>query len=129
MTATLLDLPIRTPETFVSCANCPALQRLEQELRELRREVAELRCDVGYWKSRHADALQRNEQLTEELRQAKGQVRTLQDKLFGRKSEKPSRTDRSNDSTTGMTSSRIVVGKTFESMRSRKILPGPTGGN
>lgn len=48
MTATLLDLPIRTPETFVPCTNGPALQRLEQELRELRREVAELRCDVGY---------------------------------------------------------------------------------
>jgi transposase len=97
MTATLVDLPIRTPETFVSCANCPALQRLEQELRELRREVAELRCDVGYWKSRHADTVKRNEQLAEELRQSQGQVRSLQDKLFGRKSEKPSRADRSND--------------------------------
>ena len=97
MSATLLDLPIGTPERFVPCANCPALQRLEQELRELRREVAELRCDVGYWKSRHADALRRNEQLTEELRQAKGQICTLQDKLFGRKSEKPARADCSND--------------------------------
>jgi transposase len=97
MSATLLDLSIGTPETFVPCANCPALQRLEQELGELRRDVAQLRCEVGYWKSRHADALQRNEQLTEELRQAKGQIRTLQDKLFGRKSEKPSRADRSND--------------------------------
>ena|SRR3990170_852851 len=97
MTAALLDLPIKTPETFVSCPNCPALQRLEQELRELRREVAELRCDVGYWRSRHADAVRRNEQLAEELRQSQGQVRALQDKLFGRKSEKPTRTDRSND--------------------------------
>jgi len=70
---------------------------LEQELRELRREVAELRCDVGYWRSRHADAVRCNEQLAEELRQSQGQVRVLQDKLFGRKSEKPTRTDRSND--------------------------------
>jgi hypothetical protein len=61
---------------------------LERELAELRREVSELRCDVGYWKSRHADALKRNEQLTEELHQAQGQIRSLQDKLFGRKSEK-----------------------------------------
>ena len=97
MTATLLDLPIRTPETCVSCTNCPALQRVEQELRELRREVTELRCDVGYWKSRHADTVKRNEQLAEELRQSQGQVRSLQDKLFGRKSEKPSRADRAND--------------------------------
>ena len=97
MSATLLDFSSKTPETFVPCANCPALQRLERELGELRREVGELRCEVGYWKSRHADALKRNEQLTEELRQAQGQIRTLQDKLFGRKSEKPARSDRTND--------------------------------
>jgi transposase len=97
MNATLLDLPTETPETLTPCTNCPALQRLERELGELRREVRELRCEVGYWKSRHADALSRNEQLTEELRQAKGQIRTLQDKLFGRKSEKSARSDRSND--------------------------------
>ena len=64
---------------------------------ELHREVSELRCEVGYWKSRHADALKRNEQLTEELHQAQGQIRSLQDKLFGRKSEKSARSDRSND--------------------------------
>jgi len=95
--ATLLDLSIETAETSVSCANCPTLQRLEQELGELRREVSKLRCEVGYWKSRHADALKRNEQLAEELREAQGQIRNLQDKLFGRKSEKSARSDRSND--------------------------------
>ena len=97
MSATLLDLPSQTPETVVSCANCPALQRLERELAELRREIRELRCDVGYWKSRHADTLNRNAQLTEELRQSQGEVRVLKDKLFGRKSEKSARSDRSND--------------------------------
>lgn len=96
MSATLLDLPSETPETF-RCADCPALQRLERELEALRREVSELRCDVGYWRSRHADALKRSEQLTEQLCQAQGQIRTLQDKLFGRKSEKPGRADRSNE--------------------------------
>ena len=45
---TLLDLPSKTPETFVPCANCPALQRLEGEWGQLRREVRELRCEVGY---------------------------------------------------------------------------------
>src|SRR3990172_1179069 len=97
MSATLVGLPVQGQETAFPCADCPALQRLEWELGEVRREVSELRCEVGYWKSRHADAVQRNELLTEELRQAQGQIRTLQDKLFGRKSEKPSRTDRSND--------------------------------
>jgi transposase len=52
---------------------------------------------VGYWKSRHADALKRIEQLQKELDQSRGETRTLQDKLFGRKSEKSARSDRSND--------------------------------
>mgnify|MGYP001578356219 CR=1 FL=1 len=58
---------------------------------------ADFRREVGYWKSRHADAVKRIEQLQEELDQSRGQTRALQDKLFGRKSEKPTRTDRSND--------------------------------
>ena len=53
--------------------------------------------EVGYWKSRHADAVKRIEQLKEELDQSQGQTRALQDKLFGRKSEKSARSDRSND--------------------------------
>jgi len=97
MNATLLDLPSETPQTFVPCANCPALQRLQRELGALRREVSELRCEVGYWKSRHGDAVKRIEQLKEELDQSRGQTRALQDKLFGRKSEKSARSDRSND--------------------------------
>jgi transposase len=94
MAATLLDLPIETPETSVSCANCPAVQRLERALERL---WAEFRCEVGYWKSRHADAVKRIEQLKEELDQSRGQTRALQDKLFGRKSEKSAQSDRSND--------------------------------
>jgi transposase len=97
MSATLWERPSETRETLVPCANCPALQRLERELGELRREISELRCEVGYWKSRHADAVKRNEQLAEELRQAKGEIRTLRDERFGRKSEKATPTDRSND--------------------------------
>jgi len=97
MSATLLEHPSETPETLAPCAECPALRRVERELGELRREVSELRCEVGYWKSRHADAVKRNEQLAEELRQAKGEIRTLRDERFGRKSEKATQTDRSND--------------------------------
>lgn len=97
MDAALLDLPTETQETPVSCADCPALRRMEQELEALRREVRALRCEVGYWKSRHADAVKRIEGLKEELQQAQGQVRALQDKLFGRKSEKSGASDRSNE--------------------------------
>ena len=97
MSAMLLEHPAETAEILAPCANCPALQRLERELRELRREVSELRCEVGYWKSRHADAVKRIEQLKVELVQSRGQVRALQNKLFGRKSEKSSASGRSND--------------------------------
>jgi transposase len=97
MNATLLELPSQGAETVVSCATCPALRRFERELAELRREVRVLRCEVGYWKSRHADAVGRIEQLQRELEEARGQARALQDKLFGRKSEKSARSDRSNE--------------------------------
>ena len=70
------------------------MQRLERALEELR---AEFRCEVGDWKSRHADAVKRIERLKEELDQARGQTRALKDKLFGRKSEKSAQSDRSND--------------------------------
>jgi len=94
MNATLLGLPIETPDPSVSCTNCPAVQRLERALEVLR---AEFRCEVGYWKSRHADAVKRIERLKEELDQSRGQTRALKDKLFGRKSEKSAPSDRSND--------------------------------
>jgi len=94
MNATLLDLPIETPEPLVSCVNCPAVLRLERALEELR---ADFRREVGYWKSQHANAVKRIEQLKVELDQSRGQVRALQDKLFGRKSEKSASGDRSND--------------------------------
>ena len=94
MSVTLLDLPIETTESAVPCANCPAVQRLEQAFARLQ---AEFRCEVGYWKSRHADAVKRIEQLKGELEQSRGETRALQDKLFGRKSEKSARSDRSND--------------------------------
>jgi chromosome segregation ATPase len=97
MSATLLEPASEMPEAIVPCANCPALQRVERELGVLRREVSELRCEVGYWRSRHTDAVQRNQQLAEELHQAKGEIRTLRDERFGRKSEKVTSTDRSND--------------------------------
>jgi transposase len=58
---------------------------------------SDFRREVGYWKSQHAKAVQRIEQLKEELDRSRGQVHALQDKLFGRKSEKSAGSDRSND--------------------------------
>jgi transposase len=68
---------------------------MRQAVETLQREVSELRCEVGYWKSRHADAVQRIERLQDELEETRAENRKLQDRLFGRRSEKKSK-DRSN---------------------------------
>ncbi len=73
------------------------VEQLRQEVGELRRENAELRCEVGYWKSRHADAVKRNAKLQAELDQARAEIRQLKAERFGKQSEKQSTTDRSND--------------------------------
>ena len=85
-----------------------ALTTLVQELRDevgqlraenaqLRQQVCELKCDAGYWKSRHADAIDRNLKLQSELDLAKAEIRQLKAERFGKQSEKQSSTDRSND--------------------------------
>ena len=94
MNAALLEPLVETPEPSASCTNCPAVLRLERALEQLQRDF---RREVGYWKSQHAKAVKRIEQLEEELDQSRGQVHALQDKLFGRKSEKLAQGHRSND--------------------------------
>lgn len=94
MNAMLQNPPIEAAEPLVPCVNCPAVQRLERALEQLQRDF---RREVGYWKSQHAQALKRIERITEELEQSRGQVRDLQDKLFGRKSEKAAQGNRSHE--------------------------------
>ncbi len=60
------------------------VQQLRQEFgelrcenAELRQQVSELRCDVGYWKSLHARAVERNANLQAELDQSKAGIRQL----------------------------------------------------
>lgn len=81
----------------------PLLAQLRQEVAELRAEVArlrrenlELRQQAGYWQSRHADAVRRIAALEQENEHLRGENRQLQAQQFGRKSEKQSRSDRSN---------------------------------
>ena len=69
---------------------------MRRAVETLQREVAELRCEAGYWKSRHADAVRRIEHLKDELEETKAENRKLQDRLFGRRSEKNKSKDRSN---------------------------------
>ena len=80
------------------------VERLSQEVAELRsengelrRQVRELRCDVGYWKSMHARAVDRCARTQAELEESRAEVRQLKAERFGKQSEKKSRTDRSND--------------------------------
>ena len=79
------------------------LAQLRQEVAEVRREVERLRREhlaqrqpAGYWKSRHADALVRIAALEKEVEHLRGENRKLQAQAFGRKSEKQSFSDRSN---------------------------------
>jgi transposase len=89
-------------------AECPPflaelISELRQEVAELRAEVSrlrrenlELRQQAGYWQSRHADAVRRIAVLEQENEHLRGENRKLQAQAFGRKSERQSRRDRSN---------------------------------
>ena len=74
------------------------LDQVEAENCELRRDVSELKCEVGYWKSRHADALQRIQERDLVIEQQQAEIKQLKSRQFGRKTEKSSggSTDRSN---------------------------------
>jgi|688.fasta_scaffold168026_1 transposase len=71
--------------------------QLRSENAQLRQQVSELKCDVGYWKSRHADAVARNVKLQAELDLAYAEIRLLKAERFGKQSEKQSTSDRSNE--------------------------------
>ena len=73
------------------------VDQLRAEVTVLRRENLELRQQAGYWQSRHADALRRIAVLEQENDQLRGENRKLQAERFGRRSEKQSGSDRSNE--------------------------------
>ena len=73
------------------------VDQLRCEVTQLRRENLELRQQSGYWRSRHADAVCRIAALEQENEQLRGEIRKLQAEQFGRRSEKQSTSDRSNE--------------------------------
>ena len=73
------------------------VDQLRAELSTLRRENLELRQQAGYWQSRHADALRRLATLQQHNEQFQGEIRKLQAERFGRRCEKQSAGDRSNE--------------------------------
>src|SRR5208283_419288 len=60
---------------------------LRAEVERLRRENLEFRQQVGYWKSRHRDALLRIAALEQKIEQLEGEKQQLHADLFGRRSE------------------------------------------
>ena len=70
---------------------------LRSENAKLQQQVSDLRCEAGYWKSRHADAVRRNVKLQAELDQAKAEIRQLKAERFGKSTEKQASSDRSNE--------------------------------
>jgi len=60
----------------------------------LRQQVVELRCQANYWQAQHQRAVQREADLTEENQYLRAQIRELERRLFGRKSETSSSTQR-----------------------------------
>jgi transposase len=70
---------------------------LRARVHRLERENLELRQQVGYWKYRHRDALDRVAALEQKAEQLEGEKRQLQADLFGRRSEAQPGNDRSND--------------------------------
>src|SRR6202011_4506943 len=73
------------------------VDQLRAEVAGLRRGNLEFRQQVGYWRSRHADAVRRVAALEQENEQLRGEIRKLQAECFGRRSEKQSASDRSNE--------------------------------
>ena len=69
---------------------------LRRENAELRQQVNDLPSDVGYWKSRHPDAVERHRILQAELNEAKAGIQQLKAEHCGKKTEKQSRSDRTN---------------------------------
>ena len=91
-----LDSDCSTPTRQLLAQLRQEVAELRREVERLRRENLELRQQAGYWKSRHADALVRIATFEKEVEQLRGENRKLQAQEFGRKSEKQSCSDRSN---------------------------------
>src|ERR1017187_6886881 len=70
---------------------------LHAKVHRLERDNLELRQQVGYWKSRHRDALGSITELEHKVQQLKGEKPQLQGDRFGRRSETQARNERSND--------------------------------
>jgi transposase len=79
------------------------------------KEYSELKCEVGYWKSMHKKALLREEALKNKIKEQAGKIRDLNNRVFGKQSEKKS------------TARQEGKAKSTEPKRSRGQQPGTKG--
>ncbi len=88
MSASLLERPPVNEQLRSLTALVGQLRQEVSELRrenaELRQQVRDLRCDVGYWKSMHARAVERNSKLQAELDQSQAEIRQQKAERFGK---------------------------------------------
>ena len=98
MDAMLVEPPVEADPASRRGTDLSALvDKLLDEVGQLRREVGELRQEAGYWKGMFAQAKQKDEKLQKQIDELRAENRQLKDKLYGTKSEKKSSPDRSNE--------------------------------
>jgi len=62
------------------------------------KEYRTLKCEAGYWRSMHEKALTKTDRLNNEIKQLKGKVRDLTNRIFGKKSEKKNSSKKAGES-------------------------------
>ncbi len=92
-----MDAALLEPDVFSDVDLRAVVAELRAEVAGLCRQVLDLRCEAGYWKSRHADAVLRIDTLQSELAAARAEIRQLKADRFGKKSEKQDRSNRLDD--------------------------------
>ena len=78
------SLPVYTPEI-----NDQVIERSPQILIS-EKAYLELKSEVGYWQAMHKNAISREKELKQTIKELKGKIRDLRNRLFGKKSEKKS---------------------------------------
>ena len=79
---------------------------LREENEQVHRENNVLKTDIAYWKSRHHDAVAREEALKKELQDKEARIKYLNRQLYGRKSEQSKKAAESSGERSEATSKR-----------------------
>lgn len=90
------SLPLYTPEINAQVIDSPIEQSEQILISE--KEYLELKCELGYWRSMHKNAIVREKILKQKIKEQDGQIRDLKQRVFGKKSEKNSSRKNEGDS-------------------------------